>query len=74
LGRFIADFYCHEAKLAIEIDGSIHDLIKNAEYDEGRSIELAENEIKILRFSNSDIYFCLDLVLEQISNTLTGKM
>ena len=40
LDIFIADFYCHEIKLVVEIDGSIHDLKENQEYDIGRSEEL----------------------------------
>ncbi|WOK05895.1 endonuclease domain-containing protein [Imperialibacter roseus] len=33
---FIADFYCHEAKLVIELDGKIHNLSEQKEYDGGR--------------------------------------
>ena len=50
---FIADFYCHEAKLVVEVDGEIHDQQK--EYDDGRSAEMEKYHIKVIRFNNSDI-------------------
>ncbi len=42
LHNYIADFYCHEAKLVIEIDGAVHTTKDNAEYDKGRTYELQE--------------------------------
>ena len=52
---YIADFYCHKAKLVIEIDGSQHyepDEIKN---DEKRSKVFESYGITVIRFSNTDI-------------------
>ena len=40
LDIFIADFYCHQKKLIIELDGGIHDTLDQKEYDEGRTFEL----------------------------------
>jgi very-short-patch-repair endonuclease len=40
INRFIADFYCHLIKLVIEVDGGIHNLPENKEYDIQRSFEL----------------------------------
>ena len=50
-GRFIVDFYCHQAKLVVEIDGEIHDGQK--EYDIGRTGEMEECGIRVLRFKKS---------------------
>lgn len=50
---FIADFYCAEAKLVIEIDGSIHDV--TAEYDQQREAILKSNGLRILRISNDEL-------------------
>jgi very-short-patch-repair endonuclease len=50
---FIADFYCHELKLIIEIDGEIHNTQK--EKDEARSFELQNLGIKIIRFTNEEV-------------------
>jgi very-short-patch-repair endonuclease len=48
---FIADFYCHEAGLVVEVDGSTHD----SEYDSERDAIIAARGIKILRFTNSNV-------------------
>ena len=37
---FIVDFYCHEAKLVIEVDGGIHLAFPQAEHDESRTSEI----------------------------------
>jgi very-short-patch-repair endonuclease len=50
--KFIADFYCHELKLVIELDGEIHNSVENKEYDIGRTYELNEFGIKVLRIQN----------------------
>ena len=49
----IADFYCHQVKLVIEIDGSIHQMRK--EYDNIREKAIKALGINILRFSNTEI-------------------
>ena len=67
---FIVDFYCHEFKLAIEIDGEIHLDKEIAEYDDGRTHDLEELGIKILRFTNNKVFNDINYVLKEISNTL----
>lgn len=52
---YIADFYCHSAKLVIEIDGSQHYLPENKKHDEKRTDVLSEYGIEVLRFTNFDI-------------------
>jgi len=49
----IADFYCHEAKLVIEVDGGIHEQQKD--YDEAREFVLKSMGMKIIRFKNQEI-------------------
>ena len=63
---FVLDFYCHELKLAIEVDGEIHQSAEVWEYDEGRSFELENFGIKILRFTNDQIYYNLEEVQDSI--------
>ncbi len=53
--RFIADFYCHELKLVIELDGEIHDSKERQEYDLNRSYKLNEFGITVLRIRNEVI-------------------
>ncbi|RKE04289.1 endonuclease domain-containing protein [Marinifilum flexuosum] len=52
---FIADFYCHELKLIIELDGKIHNTSENQEYDEGRTAELRYLGVQVIRFTNEEI-------------------
>ena len=46
LGSFVVDFYCHEFKLAIEIDGEIHLKKEVSEYDDGRSYDIEKIVLK----------------------------
>ncbi|MBN2380056.1 endonuclease domain-containing protein [candidate division WOR-3 bacterium] len=70
IGRFIVDFYCHKAKLAIELDGGGHAESEQAEYDEERSQCLEAEGIKILRFWNADVIKNLEGVIEAIAEVL----
>jgi len=65
---FIPDFYCHEAKLVIELDGKIHDFQK--EYDYQRDLILKEKELTVLRFKNEEILNEIDKVLAKINKTI----
>ena len=55
IDNFIADFYCHSARLVIELDGSQHYTRHGKAYDEARSEILERYGILVLRFSNKDI-------------------
>ena len=55
IGSYIADFYCHEAKLVIELDGSQHFEPKEAKKDHARTAYFHTLGIRVLRFANNDI-------------------
>ena len=55
IGNFIADFYCHKAKLVIEIDGSQHRTAEGVQKDEYRTEILEGYDLKIIRFTNQQI-------------------
>jgi len=67
---FVLDFYCHEIKLAIEVDGRIHLKREIQEYDEGRSHDIEKFGIKMLRFTNEQILNNLNEVQTKILNTI----
>ena len=67
---FVLDFYCHEIKLAIEVDGRIHLKREIQEYDEGRSHDIEKFGIKMLRFTNEQILNNLNEVQTTILNTI----
>lgn len=52
---YIVDFYCHDLKLVIEADGSIHDCPWQKSWDKRRTALLNSNGIKVIRFQNSKI-------------------
>jgi len=67
--RFIADFYCVEVKLVIEIDGDTHAEPDQAEYDAARTEWLEARGHRVIRFSNRDVHAHLDDVLKTIFET-----
>jgi very-short-patch-repair endonuclease len=62
---FIVDFYCHEARLVVEIDGDIHRF--KAEYDDGREAEIEKFGIKVIRFTNKEVESNIEYVIERIN-------
>ena len=67
---FILDFYAPKIKLAIELDGSTHNIKENKEYDEDRTFYLESKYIKVLRFWNSEVEKDLDKVLVKIKKEI----
>ncbi len=70
VGVFILDFYCHTAKLAIEIDGEYHLEQEQQIYDRARTELLNQAGIQELRFTNQDILTNLPSVLGSIIQIL----
>ena len=73
VGRYILDFYCHDALLAIELDGGGHGEEQQAEYDGIRTAELEGAGIHVLRYWNHEVLLQNENVLEAIWNCLAGK-
>ena len=66
LDKYIADFYCHEKKLVIELDGTVHDVKENMEYDKARTFEFEGLKIFVVRFRNDEVENDIDKVLKEI--------
>jgi len=66
--RYILDFYSHELKLAIELDGGQHQ--ERTDQDAARTQALSGHGIAVLRFWNNDVLSQTDSVLESIWNTV----
>ncbi len=62
----ILDFYCPEARLAIEVDGGQHFTEEGIAYDAVRTEELNLSKIQVLRFTNAEVKQNPKLVVEQI--------
>lgn len=67
---FIADFYCHEGRLIVELDGAVHDKRKN--YDQERDFVVKSLGIKTLRFKNQEVEADLSLVIQKIKDVLVS--
>jgi len=68
---FIVDFYCHEFKLVIEVDGDIHNDEISSEYDLSRTAELNRFGIRVIRFTNDQIIYNIDWVITKIHEVIT---
>jgi very-short-patch-repair endonuclease len=70
IGRFVVDFYCPKAKLVIELDGGQHYSEAILAKDESRDRYMERVGLKVLRFSDRDVFENLPGVLEEIGNRL----
>lgn len=66
IGAYVLDFYCAEARLAVEVDGQQHADPARSEHDLRRTEWLATQEIGVLRISAEDVRINLDGVLTWI--------
>ena len=55
IGGYIADFYCHKAKLVIELDGSQHLDTEGLRHDAARTAYFQSLGIHVLRYYNTDV-------------------
>ncbi len=66
IGRVVLDFYCAAHKLAVEVDGGIHDTAPQAERDAERTRFLAGMEIRVVRVHNDEVLTDITTVLRRI--------
>jgi very-short-patch-repair endonuclease len=64
IDQYVVDFYCHAAKLVVELDGKQHEWF--ADYDSGRTEILERLGIRVIRFTNDEVCNDLDAVLARI--------
>jgi very-short-patch-repair endonuclease len=65
-GRYVIDFYCAKAKLAIEVDGEAHDHGDRPERDLARDEWLASQGVQVLRYLAKDVLTNLEGVMHEI--------
>ena len=70
IGIFIVDFYSHEYKLVIEVDGEIHNNEESNEYDSNRTAELNRYGLKVIRFTNDEIIYNINSVITTIQGAI----
>ena len=74
IGQYIVDFYCHRAKVVIELDGSQHFEDDGLEYDQKRDAYLRGLGLMVLRYSNKDVNENFEGVCEDILRNLKERM
>ena len=65
---YILDFYCHKLKLAIEVDGAVHNDPEVKAYDIVRTKNLNDNGITVLRFDNDEVEKNIRSVIQKIKD------
>ena len=69
--KYIADFYCHEKKLVLEIDGKYHLKSEQKEQDELRSEDIMDFGIEVIRFTNDEVILNTTNVVEKIKELIS---
>ena len=74
IGPYVLDFYCHELRLAIELDGGQHNDASHREADALRDAFLASQGILTLRYWNHDVLAQTGTVMEEIWRQVQARM
>ncbi len=72
IGKYVLDFFCDAARLGIELDGSVHDNPDRKELDADRTAYMALAGIRIIRFSNKDVFENLAGVLASMEKAISS--
>ena len=74
IGTYVVDFYCADAKLVVELDGSVHDSPEAQLADCERDAIICDLGLSMMRFRNSDVEERLAYVLEKIEENLNTDL
>jgi very-short-patch-repair endonuclease len=74
IDNFILDFYCHEKKIAVELDGGQHNTPEGSSKDMARDAALAKQGIRVLRFWNNEVLQDTEAVMERLWEVLTDSI
>jgi very-short-patch-repair endonuclease len=72
-GPYVLDFFCHEASLAVEVDGESHNRGNQPAFDAERDEYLRRNGYHVLRIPAVNVLSDLDAVVRHIEATATGS-
>ena len=74
IDNYIIDFYCPRLKLALEIDGDIHDIQEHKNYDKERQNYLEGLEIKFIRIRNEEFFNNPNKAFEKIEHWIKANL
>jgi very-short-patch-repair endonuclease len=72
-GDYLADFYCREARLVVECDGSVHDGKEQWHHDQNRDAYVIGQGVRVLRFTNEQVMNDTEAVLAKIVTHLEDR-
>ena len=72
IGPFVADFYCHAARLVIEVDGPVHDT--TVARDARRDALMIAHGLEVIRFANDQVLTETDAVLEVLATVIERRV
>lgn len=74
IDKYIVDFYCHPARLVVEIDGDIHLKPVNKELDKIRTKDLINLDLIVIQFTNKQVFENLNEVVNAITSVIVKKV
>lgn len=74
LGKYIADFYCAEARLVVELDGSQHYEQAGLEKDAERTAFLSHYDISVMRIPNNEVTHNFNGICEYIDSIVMKRL
>ena len=74
IGDYIVDFLFRKSKLVVEIDGEYHESQEQREQDRNRTEELEKMGFHVLRFTNQQILFDTEVVINQLKVFLNREI
>jgi very-short-patch-repair endonuclease len=72
IGRFVVDFYCHELRLVVEIDGSVHDEPGRRLLDAQRQEDLEDLGLRFIRFRAEDVAADAAIVVAKLATAISS--
>ena len=70
IASYIVDFYCHELKLVIEVDGEYHNDAEQILLDEDRTNEIEQFGLLVIRFVNNEVLKDIKSVIDRINQVI----
>ena len=66
IAGFVVDFYCNSIRLCVEIDGDVHNLAEQKEYDEEKDKKIKYHDLRMLRLTNDEVLNDFEKVIQKI--------
>jgi very-short-patch-repair endonuclease len=72
--NYVPDFYCHQLKLVVEIDGEYHQTVEQKKLDKERTVNIEFQGLDVIRFTNDEVLTDINIVLNKIKEFIQLKL